>query len=42
VRLFLWLDAGNAPPAALSSDAAFGGLAVLGTADRPVKLPIEI
>ena len=42
VRLFLWLDAGNAPPAALSSDAAFGGLAVLGTADRPVTLPIEI
>lgn len=40
VRVYLWLDAGNVPPAALAGDTAFGGLAVLGGSDRRVKLPI--
>ena len=39
-RLFLILDGANAPPAALGSDTALGGLAVLGTSDVPVRLPL--
>ena len=42
VRLFLWLDPGNAPPATLADSTAFGGLAVLGVADRRVRLPLEV
>ena len=41
VRLFLWLEPDNAPPATLSGDAAFGGLAVLGEAGRRVGLPLH-
>ena len=40
-RLFLRLDPGNVPPAALDGETAFGGLAVLGRAERPVRLPLE-
>ena len=40
--LFLWLDGDNAPPAALDGDAALGGLAVLGTSEGPVRLPLGI
>lgn len=40
VRLFLHLDPGNVPPAALDGETAFGGLAVLGRAGRPVRLPL--
>ena len=40
--LFLWLDGGNAPPATLDGDAALGGLAVLGSSDGSVRLPIGI
>ena len=39
-RLFLWLDGINAPPAALGKDTTLGGLAVLGTSDVPVRLPL--
>ena len=39
-RVFLHLEPDNAPPAALDGKAAFGGLAVLGKADRPVTLPL--
>ncbi len=39
-RLFLWLDGANAPPAALDKDTTLGGLAVLGTSDVPVRLPL--
>ena len=42
VRLFLWLDAENAPPAALDGSAAFGGLVLLGEAGLPVKFPLEV
>ena len=42
VRVFLWLDPGNAPPAALADSAAFGGLAVLGPAEIRVGLPLKI
>ena len=42
VRVFLWLDPGNAPPATLADSTAFGGLAVLGPADHPVCLPLKI
>jgi predicted component of type VI protein secretion system len=41
VRLFLWLDPGNAPPAALADGSAFGGMAVLGEAPDRVRLPLE-
>ena len=40
VRLFLWLDGNNVPPAALGNGTALGGLAVLGTSDVPVRLPL--
>lgn len=40
VRVFLWLDGSNAPAAALDDDTALGGLAVLGTSDEPVCLPL--
>ena len=40
VRVFLHLEPDNAPPAAFDGKAAFGGLAVLGRADRPVTLPL--
>ena len=39
-RLFLMLDGANAPPAALGEDTTLGGLAVLGTSDVPVRLPL--
>ena len=39
-RLFLMLDSTNAPPAALGKDTTLGGLAVLGTSDVPVRLPL--
>ena len=39
-RLYLWLDVGNAPPAALDGNAAFGGLAVLGESTERVRLPL--
>ena len=39
-RLFLVLDGTNAPPATLDKDTALGGLAVLGTSDVPVRLPL--
>ena len=39
-RLFLTLDGANAPPAALGQDTALGGLAVLGTSEVPVRLPL--
>ena len=42
VSVFLWLDPGNAPPATLTDSTAFGGLAVLGPADRRVRLPLRI
>ena len=42
VRVLLWLDPGNAPPAELDDGAAFGGLAVLGEADHRVMLPLTI
>ena len=42
VRIFLWLDPDNAPPAALTGEAALGGLAVLGPAKRRVSLPLAI
>ena len=38
VRIVLWLDAGNAPPAALRCGASIGGLLVLGRAKRRVRL----
>lgn len=41
MSVFLWLDPDNAPPATLADSAAFGGLAVLGTADRRVRLPLK-
>lgn len=41
-RLFLWLDGSNAPPAALDKGTALGGLAVLGTSDVPVRLPLVV
>ena len=40
VRVYLWLEAGNVPCAALAGDTALGGLAVLGGSDRRVKLHI--
>ena len=40
-RLFLNLDASNAPPAALDGRATLGGLAVLGKTDDPVTLPLH-
>ena len=40
VQVFLWLDAGNAPPATLADGTALGGLAVLGPADSRVRLPL--
>ena len=40
VRVFLWLDPGNAPPATLADSTALGGLAVLGPADQRVRLPL--
>ena len=40
-RLFLRLDPGNVPPAALDGETALGGLAVLGRAERPVRLALE-
>ena len=39
-RLFLVLDGANAPPATLGGDTTLGGLAVLGTSDVPVRLPL--
>ena len=42
VGIALWLDAGNAPPAALDGETALGGLAVMGGADRRTRLPLEI
>ena len=39
-RLYLWLDVGNAPPAALDGNAALGGLAVLGESTERVRLPL--
>ena len=42
VRLFLWLDGCNVPPAALGNGTALGGLAVLGTSDVPVRLPLAL
>lgn len=41
VRLFLWLEGGNVPPATLGNGTALGGLAVLGTSDDPVCLPLS-
>ena len=40
VRVFLWLDGANAPAASLDGGTALGGLAVLGTSDAPVCLPL--
>ena len=40
VRVFLWLDGSNAPAATLDGGAALGGLAVLGTSDVPICLPL--
>ena len=40
VRLFLRLDVDNVPPAAAHAGTALGGLAVLGTPSRPVRLPL--
>ena len=40
VRLFLRLDVDNVPPAAAHTGTALGGLAVLGTPSRPVRLPL--
>lgn len=39
-RVYMWLDADNAPPAVLDGGAALGGLAVLGRAAGPVRLPL--
>ena len=41
-RIFLWLVPDNAPPAALTGEAALGGLAVLGPAERRVSLPLAM
>ncbi len=41
VRIYLELAATNAPPAILGGPAAFGGLAVLGPAAHPVRLPLH-
>lgn len=41
-RIFLTLDAGNAPPAALDAFTCFGGLAVLGEAEQTVRLPLAV
>ena len=41
VRIVLWLDAGNAPPAALDGESALGGLAVMGGAVSRTRLPLE-
>ena len=40
VRLFLTLAPDNVPPAALDGKATLGGMAVLGRAERPVRLPL--
>ena len=40
VRVYLWLDGGNAPAAALDGATALGGLAVLGGSEVPVALPL--
>lgn len=40
--VFLDLDPGNAPPAALDGGSAFGGMAVLGVARYPVSLPLAV
>ena len=40
VRLYLTLDPGNASPAKLDGSAELGGLAVLGQAMSPVRLPL--
>ena len=39
-RLFLMLDGTNAPRATLGEDTTLGGLALLGTSDVPVRLPL--
>ena len=39
-RLFLMLDGTNTPPATLGKDTTLGGLAVLGTSEDPVRLPL--
>ncbi len=39
-RIFLRLQPGNAPPAALDGQSALGGMAVLGRASSPVRLPL--
>ena len=41
VNIFLLLAPGNAPPAALDGNAAFGGLAILGNATETVRIPIR-
>lgn len=41
VSIFLLLDPGNAPPAALDGNAVFGGLAILGNATETVRIPIR-
>lgn len=41
VSIYLLLDPGNAPPAALDGNAVFGGLAILGNATETVRLPIR-
>ena len=40
VSIYLLLDPGNAPPARLDGNAAFGGLAILGNATETVRIPI--
>ena len=42
IKVILLLDPGNAPPAALDGNAAFGGLAILGNATETVRIPIRI
>ena len=39
-RVYLWLDGGNVPAAALDNETALGGLAVLGGSNVPVALPL--
>lgn len=39
-RIFLTLEVGNAPPAALDVYTALGGLAVLGEANETIRLPL--
>ena len=42
LRMFMTLEPDNAPPARLDRLAEFGGLAILGRAERSVRLPLAV